>query len=173
MIKLTYRVELHIPPVGCCKATVREYPDFAILGGDFNQLMHKVQTELPEFLYLMASHPRSFKVPYEHIPNEKSLIGVMIYYIEVTVPEMHGNIHRHELRMFKSQWERVDYILDNHDYFKSRGHFLTWAAMRAADSLTSTFWEDLNEFTERSNTPVLPEHYSLGCGERSIDPEPV
>lgn len=173
MIKLTYRVELHIPPAGCCKATIREYPDYVIVGNSFNELMHKVQTELHEFLYLMATHPRSFKAPCDQPPIQKSKIGVMVYYIEVSVPKMEGKIHRHELRMFKSQWDRVDYILEHHSYFKSRGHFLTWAAMRAVDSLTSTFWDDLDEFTNRASATDLPELCGFNSVVHLTDNEPV
>lgn len=156
MKKLTYRVELHISPVGSCKATIREYPDYMLIGCDFNDLMHKVQVELPEFLYLMSCNRHTFVNPYEYLPTEKSLIGVMIYYIEVKVPEMGGDVHRYELRMHQTQWERINFILEHHDYFKSRSHFLTWAAMKAADSLTSSFWDDLNDFTNGSFDPTLP-----------------
>lgn len=163
MNKLTYRVELHISPVGVCKATLREYPDYMLIGCDFNDLMHKVQNELPEFLYMMSCSPRSFVSPIESVPNEKSIIGVMIYYIQVKVHGLVGGTHRYELRMHQNQWQQIDHILEHHDYFKSRGHFITWATMKAADSLTSSFWDDLNDFTNGSFDPSLP--MPNGCGD--------
>lgn len=164
MPKLTYRVEFEIQPVGQCIATLREYPDFSICGADFNAMMHRVQTELPEFLYLMACKRKTFVAPFENTDKDPPIPGKIIYYICINAPDMLGPTYSSNVHMTKNQYERIDDIVARHPYFQSRSHFLAWAAMRAVDGLLGTFLEDLNEFTsgsfDRSN---LQHHFGSDC----------
>lgn len=163
MTKLVYRVDLHVPPHGMCRAVVREYPEYDLIGGDLTALMKRVQTELPEFLYLKSCNKRSYVPPRKINRQENSVPGVLFYYCEINAHEIKGGVTRHELRMSKSQWDVIDHVVQNHGHFESATHFLTWAALRAADQLTNTFWKDINATLDtimdcRSDPSILSDN---------------
>lgn len=149
MTSLTYRAELTLSPSGNCSARLREYPDFVIDGADFTDLMNKVQIQLPEFIYLMYCRGRYHVPPFDYVDTLPP--GIMPYYINVRVPTLTGEHVRQDFYLRKCQVERIDQILEQHPFIKSRSHFYTWAAMKACDSLLTNFEEGCDEFNRTTN----------------------
>ena len=152
MTTLTYRADLTLSPFGNCSARLREYPDFIIDGADFTDLMNKVQVQLPEFIYMMYCRGRHHVPPFDY--HDTLPPGIMPYYINVRVPTLTGESVRQDFYMKKCQVERIDQILEQHPYIKSRTHFYTWAAMKACDALLTNFEEEFDEF---NRTTILPD----------------
>lgn len=150
---LIYRVLLHIPPHGTCTATVREYPEYSLIGGDLEHLMHRVKTELPEFLYLMSCSKRSYRPPKPVFATDKAPVGYHYHNCEIVTIPISGELVRHELRISESQCEIIDKIVEEHGYFGSTTHFLTWAALRAAELLNNTFLEDASAYLNTAMDP--------------------
>lgn len=158
MNNLTYRAELHIQPFGQCQAKLREYPDFIITGSDFTDMMDKVQRQLPEFLFIMSCNRRTFRPPIDYESSATLPPGVMPYYCNVKVNVAEGKTTRFDFHIYEDFGKKIDFIIEQHPYFRSRSHFLTWAALRAADSLILNFWEEYDEFTSGIFDRAAIEH---------------
>ncbi len=156
MTSLTYRAELTLSPFGNCSACLREYPEFNIVGTDFTDLMDKVQSQLPEFIYLMYCSTRGHVPPFEY--HDTLPPGIMPYYINVRVPTLTGKSSRENFYLRDCQVARIDQILERHPFIKTRSHFYTWAAMKTCDALLTNFKEGCDEFSHTTNLP-----YNLLC----------
>ena len=174
MLNMTYRCLIEIPPSGNCVLTIPDYPDYSIMGRDISELLVKVQTEVPEFLFMQACSKRSYRPPTPHTAHEDVKPGTLVYYVETRLPrDLTEPTVKCTIRLPESQWKAIDMILTDHPYLTSQTHFVAYAVERLVDALLIDRQEEL-EHDFRFNNSVFFDGNDVGCNNAPSDlPLPV